>query len=1185
MGPVGSALIKVAEANGWTPHQLSKAITREAANVTNLGELAARLGVDPTMGAPFSSWNDNRMSAAQMGPGAPARAFPLGGEPRQFQYRVGANFPTNPDTDRGIDSSLLRVLADSFDLMRLCIEIRKHDITHLAWDIVPIEKNRSKRDAWMKENGKDLDLIKQFFEWPEAYMTQDAAGHWVRRGKVKWEDWLGALLEDYFVGDWLTIWPRTMRSGALLAFDRVDGSTIKPLLDLDGRLPEPPTPAYQQYLYGVPRASFTLEELLYRPRLVRNHSVFGFSHVEQMLVLVNMALRFQMWNTQGFTESSLPMGLLVFPENFSPDQIEAIVEQLNAAISGLSGARQQFHGVPYGTEWKALKPFDFDETFAQYVVEYTAAMFGLNAQKLGFMPGRGGQGLGGKGFAEQQSNDAEEKATMPDARWVEGLMNELVERCFGRDDVEFVFTDLQDTDEKAQIDADQAAILAGLKSWDQALEERGEEPVGINEPFIVIGNTPWTVTDIKAAQEGEPRNPQLPALPVDEQPDDDPQGGGNGGAPPPPGPGGPQSAGPQPASPVPPGPAAEQQKPKPGEQVDNQQDEPAAPVAKPGQKPAKPDTDEDAEKFDTSSGMQPHGLVGPDVDELRRWKRHATKAAREGRRQRPFETDLIPDQMKMLIADHVEHAASPDEVRAIFDTAIDLAKAASHPMGVEGLEWANYRHQDTLGGRDCGTCSYWRAGNCAMFAEHVDPDYVCDEWTDDEPVEKAATGSVASSTVYDALRETYPADVLGWVGDADWSIRRAVPLAQIQMARRPGGRDPDKVDGIVQAINAGKKMDPVVLVATPSGEKLEIADGYHRTLAFEKAGKKTIAAYVGKVDSDSGPWDRAMHDGKLNKMLLAEIEKAAKPRDDDTAREQHIKALTAAGAALLATRAAASYGTQVAVDQQVDDMVKTLASHYRQAAQAGSRAAARDLGVAELTPEQLDAIASTRAEAQRASVRVLVDQAATGTAQTQAIHFLARGSKPAYEHGYGSAVSQAAPEATATWNALGDPCDLCAAFDGQEYTVETLPGYPGEGDFGDTCEGGPNCRCELEWSLPSSGDDEQADADELINNAGALKSADIEPVPPEPSVGEQLLERGISALEKIADKPPAQVTVEPAQVTVEAPPPSQVTVTPQITVEAAKAPDVQVTVQPAKRGGARVEKTKDGGLRLIPEED
>jgi hypothetical protein len=43
----------------------------------------------------------------------------------------------------------------------------------------------------------------------------------------------------------------------LYSLDIVDGATIKPLIGEDGRAPEPPDPAYQQALHGVPAADFS----------------------------------------------------------------------------------------------------------------------------------------------------------------------------------------------------------------------------------------------------------------------------------------------------------------------------------------------------------------------------------------------------------------------------------------------------------------------------------------------------------------------------------------------------------------------------------------------------------------------------------------------------------------------------------------------------------------------------------------------------------------------------------------------------------------------------------------------------------------------------------------------------------------------------------------------------------------
>ena len=685
---LGAELVMWANQNGLAATDLVK-VVREGGTIKDLSEIAAgRAPLDPGMGAPFSG-GDGVFNTGQMGPGTPAHPFPLGGEPRLYQYRVGRNFATPPDADRNVDSELLRTLADSYDLLRKCIEVMKSEITALEWDVVPTEKNRKKREQWVAQNGDDLEQIRQFFLWPEAYTTRGPNGSWVRRGTLNWEGWLGALLEDYYVGDFLTIWPRTLMNGDLLGFDRVDGSTIKPIIDLEGRIPPPPLPAYQQYLYGVPRASFTAEELIYRPRTIRNNTVYGFSHVEQMLVLINMALRFQMWNTAGYTEGSLPLGLLEFPENFTPDQINAVIDVLNATLSGLPGDRQKFHGVPFGTKWQALKPFDFDETFAQYVIEYTCALFGLNAQKLGFMPARGGQGLGGSGFAQQQAENTDSHELIPTARWIQSLMNELIERYFGRTDVRFEFTALNDQDEQQMIEMNAKALESGQKSLDQILQEQGEDPVGVDR-FIVIGNIPWSIADLKAIQEGEPRT-AAPGLPASDEPEDGEQGlEGSGGDGPPDG-GDDGSDG--------------TQRPRPARAGERAPSENAA--ADKAEPEPQPDKDDDTAKksaeagavektFDLSSGMQPHGLSAPRarVEELRRWKRRAVKDAREGRPpSRPFRSDVLPEAVKTTIADELHTIAStvavleqPTATRMLFDREIRRAADAATPVAeVAGL--------------------------------------------------------------------------------------------------------------------------------------------------------------------------------------------------------------------------------------------------------------------------------------------------------------------------------------------------------------------------------------------------------------------------------------------------------------------------------------------------------------------
>lgn len=136
-----------------------------------------------------------------------------------------------------------------------------------------------------------------------------------------------------------------------------------------------------------------------------------------------------------------------------------------------------------------------------------------------------------------------------------------------------------------------------------------------------------------------------------------------------------------------------------------------------------------------------------------------------------------------------------------------------------------------------------------------------------EDIRALITADRKAQKMHDKLAETYPESTLGWVDEADWSGPTQTDLSDIEMDRRPGGRDQSKVAGIAKGIAAGSAgaIAPVVLVKTPGSDKLKIADGYHRTLAHKRLNHKAVPSYVAHVDEDTGPWDKEMHDKKLNR--------------------------------------------------------------------------------------------------------------------------------------------------------------------------------------------------------------------------------------------------------------------------------------------------------------------------------
>jgi hypothetical protein len=101
--------------------------------------------------------------------------------------------------------------------------------------------------------------------------------------------------------------------------------------------------------------------------------------------------------------------------------------------------------------------------------------------------------------------------------------------------------------------------------------------------------------------------------------------------------------------------------------------------------------------------------------------------------------------------------------------------------------------------------------------------------------------------VHRYLLRSYPAKDVAWALDPaiSWRYEPSVKLSDINLARRPGGRNEEKVESISDSVESGASMDPVVL-ADFGEPKLRIADGFHRTLGAEHAGKDAVPAFVAR---------------------------------------------------------------------------------------------------------------------------------------------------------------------------------------------------------------------------------------------------------------------------------------------------------------------------------------------------
>jgi phage portal protein BeeE len=118
------------------------------------------------------------------------------------------------------------------------------------------------------------------------------------------------------------------------------------LIGEDGRPPEPPDPAYQQILKGIPAADFSAVELLYLPRNVRAHRLYGMSPVEQIALTVNIALRRDASTLDYYRAGSSPDAFATLPREWTADQIRSFQDYFDALMSGNVARRRQTKFMP-----------------------------------------------------------------------------------------------------------------------------------------------------------------------------------------------------------------------------------------------------------------------------------------------------------------------------------------------------------------------------------------------------------------------------------------------------------------------------------------------------------------------------------------------------------------------------------------------------------------------------------------------------------------------------------------------------------------------------------------------------------------------------------------------------------------------------------------------------------------------
>jgi hypothetical protein len=370
---------------------------------------------------------------------------------RLWNYEPGYNLNINPRPYEGGQQvfTLLRELAE-VDIVRAVIETRKDQLDAMPWDIKIKEGKKGDYD-------KKIAEIKTFLQQPDGYHSFD--------------QWLGKLMEDMLVIDAATIYRRRDRAGRLIALDVMDGATIAVKIDEFGRVPMPPSVAYQQILNGVVAADYATDEIFYLPRKLRNNTVYGFSPVEQIAFTINLILKRMYTQLASYDTSNIPPGLLEMPLNMDQKQIDNFMKALNARISGNIREQAKLFPVPSGTKYQEIKkPLLIEREVEEWLTRVVCFAFSISPQAFVKEMNRA--------TAETSLDAALMEGLTPLMLWVKRVLDRVIAIEFQAPDLEFGWMDDKEQDPKIEMEVNTGYVKAGILAIDSVRAKLGENPLG-----------------------------------------------------------------------------------------------------------------------------------------------------------------------------------------------------------------------------------------------------------------------------------------------------------------------------------------------------------------------------------------------------------------------------------------------------------------------------------------------------------------------------------------------------------------------------------------------------------------------------------------------------------------------------------------------------------------------------------
>lgn len=398
------------------------------------------------------------------------KSYDTGGQLAAGLQRYGLNFNLYDQSTRqkptsSVSFDTLRRFSVTNEIVRAAINARKRQITQLAWEIVPIDKN-DKTDY-----SKATEEVRAFFKGIGGY-------------KVRFRELIDTVIEDLLVLDAVALYKQRAANNQLLSLIPVDAATIVLRVDEAGNTPLPPEIAFKQIINGKVVAELTADELIYEMMNPRSNTPYGLPPIESLILVISSMLRSELYNLNYLTDGNIPEGIFHVPESWTAPMIQEFQSTWDAYLAGDSKATAKLRFMPGGQGAGYVptkKPTDmaFHE-FNQWLMQIICAMFDIPPQELGFT-----QQQSTRANAKEQTDIAMRRSMLPLANFLTEIWNDIVQEELGYPGLQFKYIGIEDRDLLTEAQVQQIQLASGLRTVDELREDQGWEPLGVTTPYVI----------------------------------------------------------------------------------------------------------------------------------------------------------------------------------------------------------------------------------------------------------------------------------------------------------------------------------------------------------------------------------------------------------------------------------------------------------------------------------------------------------------------------------------------------------------------------------------------------------------------------------------------------------------------------------------------------------------------------